>query len=74
MHIDSIAMYSQGPMRDGRPQVEVVLRIRLPLAEFFDALLLTLAEQHPLSSTGRARACSGYYSPSQSRSAGKGAQ
>ena len=63
---------TQGP--DGRPQVEVVLRIRLPLAEFFDALLLTLAEQHPLSSTGRARACSGYYSPSQSRSAGKGAQ
>ena len=37
---------TQGP--DGRPQVEVVLRIRLPLAEFFDALLLTLAEQHPL--------------------------
>ena len=36
---------TQGP--DGRPQVEVVLRIRLPLAEFFDALLLTLAEQHP---------------------------
>ena len=34
---------TQGP--DGRPQVEVVLRIRLPLAEFFDALLLTLAEQ-----------------------------
>ena len=32
---------TQGP--DGRPQVEVVLRIRLPLAEFFDALLLTLA-------------------------------
>ena len=33
---------------DGRPQVEVVLRIRLPLAEFFDALLLTTADQHPL--------------------------
>ena len=37
---------TQGP--DGRPQVEVVLRIRLPLAEFFDALLLSLADQHPL--------------------------
>ena len=37
---------TQGP--EGRPQVEVVLRIRLPLAEFFDALLLSLAEQHPL--------------------------
>ena len=32
---------TQGP--EGRPQVEVVLRIRLPLAEFFDALLLSLA-------------------------------
>ena len=37
---------TQGP--EGRPQVEVVLRIRPPLAEFFDALLLSLAEQHPL--------------------------
>ena len=37
---------TQGP--EGRPQVEVVLRIRLPLAEFFDALLLSLAEQRPL--------------------------
>ena len=37
---------THGP--DGRPQVEVVLRIRLPLAEFFDALLLSLADQHPL--------------------------
>ena len=37
---------SQGP--DVRPQVEVVLRIRLPLAEFFDALLLSLADQRPL--------------------------
>ena len=37
---------------DGRPQVEVVLRFRLPLAEFFDALLLTLAEQHPISPQG----------------------
>ena len=37
---------TQGP--DGRPQVEVVLRIRLPLAEFLDALLLSLADQHPL--------------------------
>ena len=37
---------TQGP--DGRPQVEVVLRIRLPLAEFFYALLLSLADQHPL--------------------------
>ena len=33
---------------DGRPQVEVVLRIRLPLVEFFDALLLSLADQRPL--------------------------
>ena len=41
---------TQGP--DGRPQVEVVLRIRLPLAEFSDALLLTLAEQHPLFPQG----------------------
>ena len=41
---------TQGP--DGRPQVEVVLRVRLPLAEFFDALLLTLAEQHPLFPQG----------------------
>ena len=41
---------TQGP--DGRPQVEVVLRIRLPLAEFFDALLLTLAEQRPLFPQG----------------------
>ena len=41
---------TQGP--DGRPQVEVVLRIRLPLAEFFDALLLTLAEQHLLFPQG----------------------
>ena len=38
--------YSHGP--DGRPQVEIVLRIRLPLAEFFDALLLSLADQRPL--------------------------
>ena len=37
---------THGP--DGRPQVELVLRIRLPLAEFFDALLLSLADQHPL--------------------------
>ena len=37
---------THGP--DGRPQVEVVLRIRLPLAEFFDALLLSLADQRPL--------------------------
>ena len=37
---------------DGRPQVEVVLRLRLPLAEFFDALLLTLANQHPLFPRG----------------------
>ena len=37
---------TQGP--EGRPQIEVVLRIRLPLAEFFDALLLSLAEQRPL--------------------------
>ena len=36
---------TQGP--DGRPQVEVVLRIRLPLAEFFDALLLTLQNNTP---------------------------
>ena len=41
---------TQGP--DGRPQVEVVLRIRPPLVEFFDALLLTLAEQHPLLPQG----------------------
>ena len=41
---------TQGP--DGRPQVEVVLRVRLPLAEFFDALLLTLAEQHSLFPQG----------------------
>ena len=41
---------TQGP--DGRPQVEVVLRIRLPLAEFFDALPLTLAEQRPLFPQG----------------------
>ena len=37
---------THGP--DGRPQVEVVLRMRPPLAEFFDALLLSLADQHPL--------------------------
>ena len=37
---------TNGP--DGRPQVEVVLRVRLPLAEFFDALLLSLADQRPL--------------------------
>ena len=37
---------THGP--DGRPQVEVVLRLRLPLAEFFDALLLSLADQRPL--------------------------
>ena len=37
---------THGP--DGPPQVEVVLRLRLPLAEFFDALLLTLAEQRLL--------------------------
>ena len=37
---------THGP--DGRPQVEIVLRIRLPLAEFFDALLLSLADQRPL--------------------------
>ena len=41
---------TQGP--DGRPQVEVVLRVRLPLAEFFDALLLSLAEQRPLFPQG----------------------
>ena len=37
---------THGP--DGRPQVEIVLRMRLPLAEFFDALLLSLADQRPL--------------------------
>ena len=37
---------THGP--DGRPQVEIVSRIRLPLAEFFDALLLSLADQRPL--------------------------
>ena len=37
---------THGP--EGRPQVEVVLRLRLPLAEFFDALLLSLADQRPL--------------------------
>ena len=41
---------TQGP--DGRPQVEVVLRVRLPVAEFFDALPLTLAEQRPLFPQG----------------------
>ena len=40
---------------DGRPQVEVVLRIRLHWRSFFDALLLTLAEQRPLFPQGRAR-------------------
>jgi len=38
--------HTHGP--DGRPQVEIVSRIRLPLAEFFDALLLSLADQRPL--------------------------
>ena len=38
--------HTHGP--DGRPQVEIVLRIRQPLAEFFDALLLSLADQRPL--------------------------
>ena len=37
---------THGP--EGRPQVEVVFRLRLPLAEFFDALLLSLADQRPL--------------------------
>ena len=37
---------THGP--DGRPQVEIVSRIRLPLAEFFDALLLSLADQRLL--------------------------
>ena len=37
---------THGP--DGRPQVEIISRIRLPLAEFFDALLLSLAEQRLL--------------------------
>ena len=64
---------THGP--DGRPQVEVVLRIRLPLAEFFDALLLSLADQHPLFfQQGRARACSDSYGSSQSRAADNGAQ
>ena len=34
---------THGP--DGRPQVEIISRIRLPLAEFFDALLMSLADQ-----------------------------
>ena len=34
---------THGP--DGRPQVEIISRIRIPLAEFFDALLLSLADQ-----------------------------
>ena len=42
----ALPFIAHGP--DGRPQVEVVLRLRLPLAEFFDALLLSLAEQRPL--------------------------
>ena len=33
---------------DGRPQVEIISRIRLPLAEFFDALLMSLADQRLL--------------------------
>ena len=37
---------THGP--EGRPQVEVVFRLRLPLAELFDALLLSLADQRPL--------------------------
>ena len=37
---------TQGP--EGRPQIEVTFRLRLPLAEFLDALLLSLADQHPL--------------------------
>ena len=36
---------THGP--EGRPQVEA-FRLRLPLAEFFDALLLSLADQRPL--------------------------
>ena len=34
---------THGP--DGRPQVEIISRIRLPLAQFFDALLMSLADQ-----------------------------
>ena len=37
---------THGP--DGQPQVEIISRIRLPLAEFFDALLLSLADQRLL--------------------------
>ena len=37
---------TQGP--EVRPQVEVTFRLRLPLAELFDALLLSLADQRPL--------------------------
>ena len=37
---------THGP--DGRPQVEIISRIRLPLAEFFDTLLMSLADQRLL--------------------------
>lgn len=37
---------THGP--DGYPQVEITFRLKLPVAEFIDALLLTLAEQRPL--------------------------
>ena len=60
---------TQGP--EGRPQVEVVLRIRLPLAEFFDAPPLT-CRTTPAVSAGRARACSDSCSSSQSRPSDNG--
>ena len=37
---------THGP--EGYPQVEVTFRLRLPIAEFIDAILLSLAEQRPL--------------------------
>lgn len=39
-------LLNQGP--NGCPQVDITLRLRLPVAEFIDAPLLSLGEQRPL--------------------------
>lgn len=52
---------THGP--EGYPQVEVTFRLRLPIAEFIDAMLLSLAEPRPLAQRAGKGAESGSTSP-----------
>ena len=60
---------THGP--DGRPQVEIISRIRLPLAEFFDALLLSLADQRLLFPQPGVWNCPSLNGPGHSRATDK---